>query len=124
MSETWPEYLRRITHGQTQTQIAQQIGIGRLSVNNWLHGRSRPKAETAIIVAQVYRRSPLEALLAAAYLEPGDLGGSGVVPTSLRDQPAHAITEEVRRRLTALEHLEATETMTRADDELRGSHQE
>jgi len=124
MSETWPEYLRRITRGQTQAQIAQQIGVGRLSVNHWLHGRTRPKAETAITVAQVYRRSPLEALLAAAYLEPTDLGGSVAMPLSLRDQPAHAIAEELLRRLTALEHLEATETLIRADDELRGSHQE
>ena len=124
MSETWPEYLRRITRGQTQAQIAQQIGVGRLSVHNWLHGRTRPKAETAITVAQVYQRSPLEALLAAAYLEPGDLGDAVAVPMSLRDVPAQAITEEVRRRLTALEHLETTETLTRTDDELRGPHQE
>ena len=57
MAENWPEYLRRITSGQTQTQIAEHIGIGRLSVLNWLHGKTQPKAETVITVAHAYRRS-------------------------------------------------------------------
>lgn len=87
MTETWPEYLRRITDGQTQTQIAERIGIARLPVGNWLHGKTRPKAETAIAVAQTYQRPPVEALLAAAYLEPGgDPRGAVAVPASVPDR--------------------------------------
>ena len=59
--ESWPEYLRRISGGQTQAQIAERIGIGRLSVCNWLHGKTRPKAETVIVVARVFDRPPTEA---------------------------------------------------------------
>ena len=73
MTETWPDYLRRITGNATQAQIAERIGIGRLSVCNWLHGKTRPKAETVITVARVYGRPPVEALLAAQYLEPTEV---------------------------------------------------
>lgn len=98
-TETWPEYLRRISGGQTQAQIAERIGIGRLSVCNWLHGKTRPKAETVIMVARVFGRSPIEALLAAGYLEPGEAGQPLEVRASLRDLAPDEIAAEVRRRL-------------------------
>ena len=103
MTETWPEYLRRITGGQTQSQIAQQIGIGRLSVCHWLHGKTRPEAETVITVAQADRRSPIEALLAASYLKADELDQPVELLTSLRSLPADDIANEVRPRLFALE---------------------
>jgi len=86
MTETWPEYLRRITGGQTQAQIAERIGIGRLSVCNWLHGKTKPKAETAITVARAYHRPPTEALLAASYLNHDELDQPVNIRTSLRDR--------------------------------------
>ena len=100
--ETWPEYLLRIAGGQTQSQIAERIGIGRLSVSNWIHGKTRPKAETVITVARVYRRSPIEALLAAAYLNRAELDAPIEVRISPRHLSADEIAEEVRRRLLAL----------------------
>lgn len=108
MAENWPEYLRRITTGQTQAQIAEHIGIGRLSVCNWLHGKTRPKAETVITVAQAYRRSPVEALLAAAYLTIEELDQPVDVRKSLGDVSADNIADEVRRRLLALERQAPT----------------
>lgn len=103
MTETWPEYLRRITGGQTQAQIAERIGIGRLSVCNWLHGKTRPKAETVIMVARVYRRSPIEALVAASYLTTEEVGAPVELRTSPRDLPATELAAEVARRLGELE---------------------
>ncbi len=100
MTETWPEYLRRISGGQTQGQIAEKIGIGRLSVCTWLHGKTRPKAETVILVTRVFGRSPIEGLLAAGYLEPDEAGQPLDVRSSLADLPAAEIADEVRRRLT------------------------
>ncbi|HPX35467.1 MAG TPA: helix-turn-helix transcriptional regulator [Mycobacterium sp.] len=101
--ETWPEYLRRIAGGQTQSQIAERIGIGRLSVCNWLHGKTRPKAETVIMVARVFRRSPIEALLAASYLVAEELNQPIEVRVSPSDLSADDLATEVRRRLVALE---------------------
>ena len=105
MTETWPEYLRRITAGQTQTKIAECIGLGRLSVCHWLHGKTRPKPETAIMVARVYGRSPIEALLAAGYLNPAEVRLPVDTRRSPRDLPAEEVSAEVRRRLMQLEEL-------------------
>ena len=99
--ESWPEYLRRISGGQTQAQIAERIGIGRLSVCNWLHGKTRPKAETVIVVARVFDRPPTEALVAASYLDPAEVGRSIDIRASPEDLPAEDLAAEVRRRLLA-----------------------
>ena len=105
MAENWPEYLRRITSGQTQTQIDEHNGIGRLSVLNWLHGKTQPKAETVITVAHAYRRSPIEALLAAAYLSIEELDQAIDIRSSPTELPADDIANEVRRRLLALQQV-------------------
>jgi transcriptional regulator with XRE-family HTH domain len=105
MIETWPEYLRRITAGHTQAQIAERVGVGRLSVCNWFNGKTRPKAETAIAVARVYRRPPVEALLAAAYLDHHEIDGAVELLASPRLLAATDIAAEVQRRLLELEQL-------------------
>ena len=97
--ETWPQYLRRITGAATQAQIAERIGIGRLSVCNWLQGKTRPKAETVIIVARVYQRPPIEGLLAAGYLQLDEAGAPIKIHASPRDLPAQELADEVCRRL-------------------------
>lgn len=99
-AEGWPEYLRRITGGATQGQIAERIGIGRLSVCNWLHGKTRPKAETVIVVARVYQRSPIEALLAAGYLRPDETDLPIRLQTSLSKVSGDDLAAEVSRRLS------------------------
>lgn len=101
--ETWPEYLRRIAGGQTQTQIAARIGIARLSVCNWMRGKTRPKAETVIAVARSYQRSPIEALLAAGYLELAEVGIAIEALASLQDVPLGQLADEVARRVNATE---------------------
>jgi len=98
--ETWPEYLRRIARGQTQAQIAARIGITRLSVCNWMLGKSRPKADTAIAVARSYQRSPIEALLAAGYLEPEEVGIPIETRASIHDVPLAQLADEVARRVS------------------------
>lgn len=108
MTETWPEYLRRITAGQTQTQIAERTGIGRLSVCHWVHGKTNPKPETAIAVARVYDRSPIEALLAAGYLNHAEVRLPIEHRSSPRDLPAEELAAEVRRRLVELERQTPT----------------
>lgn len=114
MTETWPEYLRRITAGQTQLEIAARVGVGRLSVCHWVHGKTRPKPETAIAVARVYDRSPIEALLAAGYLRATEVR----LPIDTRTSPqvlsAEDLAAEVRRRLVDAERaaLEPENSLT------------
>lgn len=103
MAETWPQYLRRISGGATQAQIAERIGIGRLSVCNWLHGKTQPKAETVMLVARAYARSPIEALLAASYLRADEVRLPIEPRPSLTKVGAEELADEVRRRMIALE---------------------
>ena len=105
MAENWPEYLRRIAAGQTQSQIADKVGVGRLSVCHWLHDKTRPKPETVITVARVYGRSPIEALLAAGFLDPAEVRLPITTRCSPQDMPAEEVAAEVRRRLVELERL-------------------
>ncbi len=111
MTENWPEYLRRIAAGQTQSQIAEKVGVGRLSVCHWLHGKTRPKPETAMSVARVYGRSPIEALLAAGYLDPAEVRLPVDSRPSPQDLPAEEVAAEVRRRLVELERVTSAGSM-------------
>lgn len=108
MTEIWPEYLRRISAGQTQTQIAERIGVGRLSVCHWMQGKTRPKPETVIAAARVFGRSPIEALLAAGYLNPAEVRLPVDTRPSPQDMPAEEVAAEVRRRLVELERVRST----------------
>ena len=102
VAETWPEYVRRISGSATQAQIADRIGVGRLSVCNWLHGKTRPKAETVISVARAYRRSPIEALIAASYLSSDETEHPVEIRASLAEVNSRDLGAEVLRRLTLL----------------------
>lgn len=99
-TENWAEYLRRITGGATQAQIAERIGIGRLSVCNWLHGKTQPKAETVITVARALGRPPVEALVVASYLAADEIADQVELRASLADLDGQALGTEVLRRLT------------------------
>lgn len=83
--------------------MAERIGIGRLSVCHWLHGKTHPKAETAISVARAYGRSPIEALIVARYLAADEAGQPIVIHVSLEDVPVEVLGIELARRLAALD---------------------
>jgi len=104
-AETWPGYVRRISGEATQAQIAERIGVGRLSVCNWLRGRTHPKAETVIAVARAFRRSPIEALIAACYLNSDEADEPIEIRASLQDVDAGELGAEVLRRLTSPQAL-------------------
>ena len=108
--ETWPQYIRRISGGLTQAQIAERIGIGRLSVCNWLLGKTQPKAETVISVARAFGRSPVEALVAASYLGTEEIGAPIDIQVSLEDVLGDLLAAEVHRRLVRLETLAGATT--------------
>lgn len=98
--ETWPEYLRRISGPATQAQIAERVGLGRLSVCNWLHGKTQPKAETVIMVARAFAMPPVEALVIAGYLCAHEAGEAVELRSSLADVDGETLAAEVGRRLT------------------------
>lgn len=71
--DRWSQYVRRITSGLTQAQIAERTGIAQTNISRWLRGDPLlPKAENVITFARAFGHPPLEALIAAGYLTEED----------------------------------------------------
>jgi transcriptional regulator with XRE-family HTH domain len=75
MSEGWTAYVRRVTEGLPRRDIAAAAGIHVSGVSRWLSGESQPSAEKVISFARGLHQSPIQALVAAGYLEPTDVNG-------------------------------------------------
>lgn len=70
LMETWPQYVRRVAGALKQEQVAELTGISQATVSAWLRGAPGvPRAETVITFARAFERSPVEALVAAGYLD-------------------------------------------------------
>lgn len=67
--ETWAQYVRRIAGTLTQTQIAEKTGVAQTNVGRWLRGDpGMPKADSVVAFARAFKQPPVEALVAAGYL--------------------------------------------------------
>lgn len=72
--ETWQRWRRWLTQAMAEERIeAKDIvtgfngAIDKSAVSHWLNGEGGASAESAVIVARILRRSPIEALLAAGH---------------------------------------------------------
>lgn len=97
--ETWPSYVRRITEGLDRKAIAAAAGMNVSGVSRWLNEATRPSPEKVISFARGLRHSPIEALLAAGYLEDTDIGGGIELVQSLDTFSDDALICEIRDRL-------------------------
>lgn len=67
---TWWGYVRRITHGASQKEIAQSAGVTQPTVSRWVSGEiERASADVAVKLATKYGASVGEALVAAGVLD-------------------------------------------------------
>lgn len=100
--ETWSEYVRRVTHPLTQTQIAEKTGIAQTNIGRWMRGaRGLPKAEYVVTLAREFNQNPVEALVAAGYLRHDEVGvsfkpKSGRTP--IKDYSTDELLTEIRNR--------------------------
>ena len=71
--ESWSAYVRRIAGGLTQEKIAERTGLAQTNVGRWLRAApGAPKAESVIVFARAFGQPPIEALIAAGYLDAAD----------------------------------------------------
>lgn len=84
-----------------QSDIAKAAGVDNGTVSRWVSGKNHPKAEQVIRVARAYKVSPLGALVAAGYLEEGELTGDVVLPRGLglSEYSELELAQEMLRRL-------------------------
>jgi transcriptional regulator with XRE-family HTH domain len=72
--ESWTEYVQRITKGLPRKNMAEAAGIDPSGLSRWLNGK-RPSAEKVVAFARGLHQSPIEALIAAGYIEAGEASG-------------------------------------------------
>lgn len=99
MREAWPAYVRRITAGLDRKRIAAAADMNVSGISRWLNGASRPSPEKAISFARGLNHSPIEALVAAGYLDEEDIGGAVQIVQSLAALSDDAVIDELRARL-------------------------
>ena len=97
--ETWAEYVRRVTRSVSQTEIADKTGVAQTAIGRWLRGDTgAPRAESVVAFAKAVGRPPVEALIAAGYLEPADADATVSVGQSIQEFSTDALLDELRRR--------------------------
>lgn len=106
MTETWWQYVQRVTSGATQTAIAAVTGVDKSTVWRWKADKANPSPDAAIRLARAFRRPVAEALVASGVITPDEAGVTEVFvradATELDD--AELITE-MHRRLTRARNL-------------------
>jgi len=94
VTETWWEYVARITGCAYQNRIAQRTGIEQSSVWRWKSSRNKPKAGDVITFARAYHRPPVEALIAAGYRDPTEVSGVDEVAATALREPSFEIHQD------------------------------
>jgi transcriptional regulator with XRE-family HTH domain len=110
MGESWPSYVRRITEGLDRKAIADAAEMNVSGVSRWLTGVSRPSPEKAINFARSLNHSPVEALIAAGYLEETDTDGQ-ITRSPLAELSDDALVDELRQRLRSRAPLSASDVL-------------
>jgi transcriptional regulator with XRE-family HTH domain len=97
--ETWPEYVRRIAGGMRQEQISALTGISQTTVSTWLRGApGLPRAESVIAFARGFKVAPVQALVAAGYLQTDEANVKARTPLSEYEELE--LVDELRRRMS------------------------
>lgn len=99
MRESWTDYVGRITEGRPRKEVAAAAGIDVSGISRWLNSASMPRAEKVISFARGLAQSPVEALIAAGYLDEGDVDNAVEVVQSLSALSDDALIEELAGRL-------------------------
>ena len=106
---SWWSYVVTITGNATQKDIAAASGIDQSSISRWQRGTNTPRAEAVVAIARAYGRSPVEALIAAGYVDRDELGvvELGTLTGDLTRASTDSLLSELRRRVVAANPAEA-----------------
>jgi len=114
-NKTWAAYLQRVRrgHGWTIQRLADEAGIGRSTIQDWLKngGSEKIKIETIVDIARAVGDHPVNAFIAAAGLieeEPQDREIGMILASDLSDEEKQyqierieALQEDDRQRRMA-----------------------
>jgi len=103
MSESWWEYVQRISVGAPNKDIADKAGLDASAISRWKKHGEQPTAQSVVAFARGYNRPAIEAMIAAGYLTDDDLIIMGSVPLvrSISEVPDSEFIAEMQRRLAS-----------------------
>lgn len=111
VQETWAEYVRRVTERVAQKDVAERTGVDQTGISRWIRGKTKaPRAESVVSFARGLQLSPVEALIAAGYLDVAEAASAVAVAASVSDLSNDALIDELRDRL---HHVESSARLTR-----------
>lgn len=93
----------RVTSHASRAEVAAAAGVDPASVSRWKTGRNTPSADRVIAVARHYGRNPIEALVAAGYLDPAEVDATIEVAEGTSGLTNDQLLEALRDRLRAAE---------------------
>lgn len=98
MAMEWWEYVQRHAGRDTQNKdIAAAVGCHPSQISRWAQGE-QPRATSVVSFARAYNRPPVEALIAAGYLELDEVAGAVQIQTSPHDLSSEELAAEFVRR--------------------------
>lgn len=116
MTETWWQYVQRVTGGETQAAIARAVEVDKTTVWRWTKNRANPIPEVAIRFARAYGRPIAEALVAAGAITAEEASVTTVIQkTEVSDIDDEDLIQEVRRRMIG--HITPTEEIEHMPEE-------
>ncbi|QYC54604.1 transcriptional regulator [Gordonia phage Agueybana] len=110
---SWWSYFKRVAGTETGRVIAEAAQVSEPQVSRWKTGKNRPDAEALITFARHFGRPPVEAIVAAGYLNADEVGAVVDVTRPIGDLGNNELLKEVQRR------MESVSTLTQFADILR-----
>lgn len=110
---SWWTYFKRIAGTETGRVIAEAAQVSEPQVSRWKTGKNRPDAEALITFARHFGRPPVEAIVAAGYLNADEVGAVVDITRPVGDLANNELLAEVHRR------MESVSTLTQFIDILR-----
>jgi transcriptional regulator with XRE-family HTH domain len=101
MSGAWWEYVSRVSGDAPKQEIAAAAGIDPSQVSRWSNGQN-PNAKQVVHLARSYDRPPVEALIAAGYLDEDEASGVVELAVSVRDMSIEELASEIGRFVAEL----------------------
>ena len=122
---TWWQYVLTVTGGAAQKDIAETTGIDQSSISRWQRGTTTPRAEAVVALARAYGHSPVEALVAAGYLERDELGVVELTTLTgdLSRVSVDSLLSELRRRVLGSQDSQSWPAGWATDDSSVGGSQ-
>jgi hypothetical protein len=96
-TETFWEYVSRVAGDRQNREVAAAIGVDSSAISRWKTGE-QPAFKNVITFARAFNRSPVEALIAAGYLELSDAFAPVELAKSITQVPDDELWQEVHRR--------------------------